>query len=47
LVSVLGDDDLCRRLEHAGRRQAGRFTWADTARGLADLYSSLAMETHR
>jgi glycosyltransferase involved in cell wall biosynthesis len=47
LVDVLGDDDLCRRLEQAGRRQAERFTWADTARAMADLYSSLAMETPR
>jgi glycosyltransferase involved in cell wall biosynthesis len=47
LVRVLEDDDLCHTLEQAGRRRAAQFTWADTARAMTDLYSSLAMETHR
>jgi glycosyltransferase involved in cell wall biosynthesis len=47
LVRVLDDDELCRTLEQAGRRRAEQFTWADTARAMTDLYSSLAMETHR
>jgi glycosyltransferase involved in cell wall biosynthesis len=46
LVGVVTDDDLRGRLAHAGRLRAARFTWADTARGMADLYSSLAMESH-
>lgn len=47
LVRVLDDDDLCHTLEQAGRQRAAQFTWADTARAMTDLYSSLAMETHR
>jgi glycosyltransferase involved in cell wall biosynthesis len=47
LASLLDDDAERRRLAEAGRHRASRFTWADTARGMADLYSSLAMETHR
>ena len=47
LVRVLVDDDLRRSLVDAGRLRSAHFSWASTARAMADLYSSLAMETSR
>jgi D-inositol-3-phosphate glycosyltransferase len=41
LLAVLGDQDLRARLSTGARRQAGRFSWEDTAEGVLATYREL------
>ena len=44
MSSVIGDDELRRRLIADGRSRVGRFSWSRTASEFADLYRRLAGE---
>jgi len=41
LIRVLEDEETQERLIEAGRQRAANFSWADTARGVVDVYRSL------
>lgn len=47
LAQALGDQALRQGLLSAGQRRLGQFDWATTARAMAALYSSLAVERDR